>query len=176
MNLKTALLGALLLVPLVARSQQSVLLTSTFDAGAVSAMGSGNALRGSLGEPVSGLATRGGGVVYQSGLFSFLAVGGYVTSAGAEENPVSSVFFLWQNYPNPFNPSTTIRYNLPHKSNVSLVVFNTLGQQVAVLQNGEQDAGYHEAKFDGKNISSGMYFYRMQAGDFVQTRKLLMLR
>jgi DNA-binding beta-propeller fold protein YncE len=86
------------------------------------------------------------------------------------------VFLLLQNYPNPFNPSTTIRYGLPNRSQVTLTVFNTLGQQVAVLQNGEMEAGYHEAKFDATGLSSGVYFYRMQAGNFVETRKLLLMK
>jgi hypothetical protein len=83
---------------------------------------------------------------------------------------------LKQNYPNPFNPSTTIRYGLPHKSQVSLIVYNTLGQLVSQLVSGEQEAGYHEVRFDASYLSSGMYFYRLQAGDFVQARKLLLLR
>ncbi len=83
---------------------------------------------------------------------------------------------LMQNYPNPFNPSTTIRYGLPNRSHVMLTVFNTLGRQVAVLQNGEQDAGYHEVKFDGSGLSSGVYFYRMRAGSFVQQCRLLLLK
>jgi hypothetical protein len=85
-------------------------------------------------------------------------------------------FDLAQNYPNPFNPSTTIRYSLPHRSHASLAVFNTLGQKVAELENGEVEAGYHEVTFNGKNLASGMYFYRLQAGYFVQTKKLLLLR
>ena len=72
--------------------------------------------------------------------------------------------------------SSAIGYGLPQKSAVQLSVFNTLGQQVAVLQNGDQEAGFHEVKFDGKNLSSGVYFYRIQAGEFVQTRKLVLLR
>jgi len=63
--------------------------------------------------------------------------------------PMPLRYALLQNYPNPFNPSTTIRYGLPYRSHVSLAVFNTLGQQVAVLQNGEQEGGYHEVKFEG---------------------------
>jgi len=109
-------------------------------------------------------------------------------------------FQLLQNYPNPFNPSTTIRYGLPHKSMVQLTIHNTLGQQVALLVQGDQEAGYHEVKLDGSRLSSGVYFYRIQvrpldsaigrdsksgagdpstssgARDFVQTRKLLLLK
>jgi photosystem II stability/assembly factor-like uncharacterized protein len=83
---------------------------------------------------------------------------------------------LEQNYPNPFNPSTRIRYGLPSTSAVQLTVFNTLGQQVATLVQGEQEAGYHEVRLDGTQLSSGVYFYRIQARDFVQTKKLVLLR
>jgi predicted GH43/DUF377 family glycosyl hydrolase len=85
-------------------------------------------------------------------------------------------FILSQNYPNPFNPSTVIRYGLPHKSQVSLMVYNTLGQLVSQLVSDEQEAGYHEVKFDGLNLTSGVYFYRLHAGDFVATKKLIVLR
>jgi hypothetical protein len=85
-------------------------------------------------------------------------------------------FLLHQNYPKPFNPSTTIRYGLPHKSQVSLTVYNTLGQQVAQLVQGEEEAGYHEVRFDASGLSSGVYFFRLRAGDFVSSRKLLLLR
>lgn len=94
---------------------------------------------------------------------------------GVEEERIS-YFTLNQNYPNPFNPSTTIRYGLPNRSHVLLVVYNTLGQEVAVLRNGKQEAGYHEVKFDGNGLSSGVYFCRMQAGDYIETRELLLLR
>ena len=85
-------------------------------------------------------------------------------------------FQLQQNYPNPFNPSTTIRYGLPSRSHVMLTVINALGQKVATLIEGEQEAGYHEAKFDASGLASGVYLYRLQAGDFVQTRRLVLLR
>ena len=83
---------------------------------------------------------------------------------------------LSQNYPNPFNPSTTIRYGLPHTSTVQLTVYNTLGEEVALLVQGEEEAGYHEVKFEGSGLSSGVYFYCLRAGDFVQTSKLLLVR
>jgi hypothetical protein len=85
-------------------------------------------------------------------------------------------FVLEQNYPNPFNPSTTLRYGLPQSAIVTLTVYNTLGQRIAELVNGPQDAGYHEVKFDASGLASGAYFYRLQAGTFIQTRKLLLLR
>jgi hypothetical protein len=85
-------------------------------------------------------------------------------------------FHLGQNYPNPFNPSTTILYGLPSRSHVTLTVFNTLGQQVATLVAGEQEAGFHEVQFEASGLASGVYLYRLQAGDFVQTKRLLLLR
>lgn len=89
---------------------------------------------------------------------------------------VPRVFMLGQNYPNPFNPSTTIRYGLPNRSHVTLAIYNALGQQVATLVEGAAEAGYHEVKFDASELASGVYLYRMQAGEFVQTRKLLLLQ
>jgi hypothetical protein len=78
--------------------------------------------------------------------------------------------------PNPFNPSSTIRYGLPNKTAVQLSVYNTLGQSVSTLVNGEQEAGYHEVKFDAGKLASGVYLYRMVAGSYVETKKLLLVR
>jgi hypothetical protein len=98
-----------------------------------------------------------------------------VTSAGFQNlNPTG--FMLYQNYPNPFNPTTTIRYALPQRSQVTLAVFNTLGQQVATLVNEIQGPGYHEIHFDGSGLASGVYFYRFRAGGFAETKRLLILR
>ncbi len=83
---------------------------------------------------------------------------------------------LFQNFPNPFNPATTIRFQLPGSSDVRLTVFDVLGREVSVLVNEKRNAGVYEVKFDGSNLASGMYFYRLQAGNLVQTRKLLLLR
>jgi hypothetical protein len=89
---------------------------------------------------------------------------------------ISVAFELEQNYPNPFNPGTTIKYKLPQASLVNLKVYNVLGQEVATLVDESQPAGIHAVQFDGSGLSSGVYFYRLSAGDFVQTRKLMLLR
>ncbi len=83
---------------------------------------------------------------------------------------------LSQNYPNPFNPTTTIQYTTPSRLLVNLRVYNTLGQQIVVLQNGEQDAGFHQVRFDARALPSGLYFYRMQAGSYIETKKLLLVK
>jgi hypothetical protein len=93
-----------------------------------------------------------------------------------DEARIPKEFRLEQNYPNPFNPSTTIKYELPERADVVLNVINTLGQQVATLVQGDKEAGYHEVKFDAAGHASGVYLYRLQAGHFVQTKKLLLLR
>jgi len=85
-------------------------------------------------------------------------------------------FRLEQNYPNPFNPSTTIKYELPRSSVVTLSVYDMLGREVSVLVNEKRDAGVHEIKFDGSNLASGVYVYRVQAGDFVQAKKFVVLK
>jgi hypothetical protein len=109
---------------------------------------------------------------------SFSDVKSFTVSAtsvlSTPEHP--SEYTLAQNYPNPFNPSTAIRYGLPDRSHVRLTVYDVLGRQVALLQNGEQEAGYHEIRFDGGELSSGVYLYRIEAGNFAQTRTFLLLR
>jgi len=83
---------------------------------------------------------------------------------------------LEQNFPNPFNPTTTIAYQIPTAGTVYLAVYNTLGQHVATLVQGEQAAGDHVVQFDAKSLSSGVYFYRLRVSDFVQTKRFVILR
>jgi photosystem II stability/assembly factor-like uncharacterized protein len=99
-----------------------------------------------------------------------------ITSAPADPGEVPGSVQLYQCYPDPFNPSTVIRYALPSRVRVQVSVYNTLGQEVAILQNGEQEAGMHEVRFDGANLSSGVYFYTLRAGSVAETRKALLLR
>jgi hypothetical protein len=92
----------------------------------------------------------------------------------AEELP--NEFQLYQNYPNPFNPVTTINYALPETRHVRLVILNMLGQVVQTLVDKIQDAGYKSVTLDACDLSSGMYFYRIIAGDFIQTKKMMLIR
>lgn len=83
---------------------------------------------------------------------------------------------LGQNYPNPFNPATKIRYTIPEKSKVTLFVYNLLGQKVSEIVNQEQPAGAYIATFEGANLPTGVYFYRLEAGKFMESRKMLLLK
>jgi hypothetical protein len=98
---------------------------------------------------------------------------------GVEErtgNGIPTTFELAQNYPNPFNPTTTIRYGLPRAGHVSLKVYNLLGQQIAVLVDQLEDAGYKSVAFNASNLSSGTYVLELRSGDFVTSKKLLLLK
>ena len=83
---------------------------------------------------------------------------------------------LNQNYPNPFNPTTTIVYSVPQRSFISLIVYNAIGQQVSVLANEEKEAGTYRINFDASGLPSGIYFYRLSAGSFVTTKKMILLK
>lgn len=85
-------------------------------------------------------------------------------------------FTLDQNFPNPFNPNTLIKYSIPKSSQVSLKIFNTLGQEMETLVNEEKQVGTYEVNWNASNLQSGVYFYRLQAGDFIQTKKMILLK
>ena len=85
-------------------------------------------------------------------------------------------FNLFQNYPNPFNPTTKIKYEISKTGLVTLKVYDVLGREVATLVNEEKLSGSYEVEFDGSNLSSGVYFYRMRAGDFIDTKKFVLIK
>ena len=94
---------------------------------------------------------------------------------------IPTVFALLQNYPNPFNPVTTLRYDLPEQSTVNIIIYDMLGRQVRTLLNQTQDAGFKSVIWDatndyGKPVSAGVYLYKIQAGEFVQTKKMVLLK
>jgi hypothetical protein len=100
-----------------------------------------------------------------------------ITGVSDEKNStLPMTFSLSQNYPNPFNPTTTIKFGLPKAADVSLVVYDILGRKVTELVHGNLTAGYHTVNFNASNLASGVYFYRIQAGDFVSVKKLMLLK
>jgi 5'-nucleotidase len=142
------------------------------------------------------------GVTYQQALFNYLTA---PASAGGLEGVVSSAeypeggegravvtdrtpvnneinsalpseFSLSQNYPNPFNPSTNIKFDLPQSAQVRLEVYNMLGQRVATLVDNRMEAGFHEVNFDARNLASGMYLYRIEAGSFSSIKKMMLIK
>jgi hypothetical protein len=117
---------------------------------------------------------------------------GFTVLATVEEfdpTPVTSVatnaaeatsFALYQNYPNPFNPETTIRFHISETAPVVLKIFNTLGQEIRTLVNAKHAAGSYVAHWDGRNargdkVAGGVYFYRLEAGSFIETKKMVLL-
>ncbi len=97
-------------------------------------------------------------------------------TTGARDQQIVTRFKLQQNYPNPFNPSTTIAYDVPVDTYITLSVFNELGQQVKELFNGERGPGKYNAVFDASGLASGTYFYRINAGNYVETKKMVLMR
>jgi hypothetical protein len=124
----------------------------------------------SFASPTAGYAAG-----YQSGRIYKFA--GDLSTAVAERQTVQPEGFrLSQNYPNPFNPSTTIHYVLPQPGMVTLKIFNAAGQEVATLVNQPQAAGEHTLQWQAESLRSGIYFYRLQAGEFLETKKMILLR
>jgi hypothetical protein len=109
------------------------------------------------------------------------AVGRYEPSSLSVESQLPGRYQLYANYPNPFNPVTTIRYDLPDASQVKLEVYNVLGQRVVTLVDESQEAGHHQvdwnsADSDGRPVSSGIYFYRLTADEYIETKKMMLLK
>jgi hypothetical protein len=110
-----------------------------------------------------------------------LPIGGLANVLAVRALETSGSLSLHANYPNPFNPATQIAYELPEAGEVRLVIYNTLGQEVRALVQGRQEAGYYRVTWDGRDaagrqVSSGLYFYRLTSGGFVETRKMMLLK
>jgi hypothetical protein len=119
-------------------------------------------------DQINGWAVGSGGTILHT-------TNGGVSFVG-DETTYLTEFNLSQNYPNPFNPGTTIKYSVPELSKVKLTLFNLLGEEVATLVNEEKVAGYYTVEFNAANLPSGVYFYRIQAGEFVQTKKMILMK
>jgi hypothetical protein len=120
-------------------------------------------------------------------LVNFSSNGSYRVSSGfwpgfglvvrvEDELSIPNNYELFYNYPNPFNPSTTIKYSIIKPGRVTLILYNSLGQKVETLIDEEKTIGTYSIAFDAKNISSGIYFYRIVANDFVETKRMILLK
>jgi len=114
---------------------------------------------------------------YYGGIFKTVIENIADPIGGSHKSQTKSLdWYLAAAFPNPFNPVTNIKYSLPVDSEVFLTIYNLRGQEVARLVDGIQQAGEYNTTWNASNITSGVYFYRLQAGDFVQTRKMLLLK
>jgi hypothetical protein len=163
-----------LVIPLKGDAQTSTVPWWTINMGFAVGTSSNSRVNSAVGGGLVGRMTGPSSMV-ETGFLADTLLRGTIVSVGVHEE-VPGEYALRQNYPNPFNPSTTIKYELPKASDVRLTVFDLLGREVSVLVNERRDAGVHEVKFDASESSSGVYFFRLKAGDFVQTRKLLLLK
>ncbi|MCB0274504.1 MAG: T9SS type A sorting domain-containing protein [Calditrichaeota bacterium] len=131
-------------------------------------------IRGTLGETASGVAAAG---TFQARTgFWFLGLPLLTGIETLDEAGFISTFELKANYPNPFNPSTTIEFALPRAGHARLVIYNSLGQVVGVLVNETLQAGRFRYRWQAGNLASGMYYYQLIAGDFLQTRTMLLVK
>ena len=100
-----------------------------------------------------------------------------VTPMEVRENEyLPSGFRLQQNYPNPFNPVTRIKYEIPQLTNASLKAYDVLGNEIATLVNEEKPAGIYEVEFDAIGLPSGIYFYQLKVGNYIQTKKMMLIK
>jgi|GEM_PF-7064910 len=123
----------------------------------------------------SSYSSASGSYIPSSGEAGKLIAGNPIELKGTGEK-IPSAYALEQNYPNPFNPSTTIRFALPKAANVLLKVYDAAGRDAAVLVNGYMEAGYKSVDFNASGLSSGLYLYRLQAGEFVRTGKMMLMK
>ncbi len=162
----------LILIVQQAASQHSI-SHHVFGSGGNIASNDQYALAGTVGQPLMGIASNDTNQV-TGGFWHLLTDIPVAIESLPDLIPVE--YRLNQNYPNPFNPTTTIRYSLPTQSKVKIEVFNTIGQQVALLVDDQKNAGFHSVKWDARNNPSGMYFYRIVTENFVKIRKMLLMK
>lgn len=164
---------ASILLSIVSYPQNKINSSVIANGGAVISSES-NRISGTIGQSIIG-RTSGQATLVKAGFWE--QVGGLITGIESEGNKIiPKEFYLFQNYPNPFNPSTKIRWESPQGGLQILKVYDILGNEVATLVNEEKPAGSYEIQFDAVSLSSGVYFYKLNAGSFVSTKKMILLR
>ncbi len=171
--MRTVLLCILLLSPGSATAQDKI-TSSVFSNGGGTTAGANFTIQGTVGQGIIGRS----GSPRDSLLSGFWnAISGLVTSVETlDEAPIPKVFRLEQNYPNPFNPSTTIQFSLPKASPVVITLYDLLGRQMATLVDDDYQPGVYKITFDAAGLASGVYVYRIQAGAYQASRKLMLMK
>jgi hypothetical protein len=164
----------ILVFPTKLLSQNSAIRWSTFDMGFAMSVSSNTLVKSAVGQGFVGTIQQGNTRI-ESGFFADTLIRRTITSA-VKELLVPLTYLLRQNFPNPFNPSTNISFSLPTRSFVSLKVIDLLGREVATIVSEEMSAGNYSRQWNANGFSSGVYFYRLQAGSFIETKKLILLR
>ncbi|HHL72183.1 MAG TPA: T9SS type A sorting domain-containing protein [Bacteroidetes bacterium] len=153
---------------------QDKITSSVFSNGGGTTAGANFTIQGTVGQGIIGRS----GSPRDSLLSGFWnAISGLVTSVETlDEAPIPKVFRLEQNYPNPFNPSTTIQFSLPKASPVVITLYDLLGRQMATLVDDDYQPGVYKITFDAAGLASGVYVYRIQAGAYQASRKLMLMK
>lgn len=178
-NKRTLLLligGIMLFAAVDGAKAQTQLKIDVITAGGGVANGS-MVLHGSVGQPLT-MASNGSVYHLKGGFWNAVYSTGTPTAISPDQTgkDLPDSFELDQAYPNPFNPETVIRYALPEAVKVRLTVYNMLGQQVSVLVHQKQSAGHHKVTFKAGQLSSGIYIYRIEAGDFISVKKMTLVK
>jgi hypothetical protein len=170
-----ASLAFLVILTVVPHVQAQFVLQSSVLGNGLASMGNAElTFRGTIGQPFIG-TIGGGGASYGYATGFWYAQRSSITGVAAREN-LPTEFGLDQNYPNPFNPTTVIRAQWPVACDVKLVVFDLLGRTIVTLADDHYPAGRQVFTFNAGGLASGVYFYRLQAGSWVQTRRLMVLK
>ncbi|MGB5874781.1 MAG: T9SS type A sorting domain-containing protein [Bacteroidota bacterium] len=170
------------LIAAAAGQAQTQIVSGVVGNGGGIATGDGSVVVGTLGQPAPGPSSGGGGGLVAGFWSQSFAI---LTDIGVPDPPLlPALHRLNQNFPNPFNPSTVIQYQLPRDAYVSLKVYDVVGRLVATLVNGVEEAGFKSVTLDGRNLASGVYFYRLQSqisgggknSSFVDVKKLVLMK
>jgi len=184
MNTKKFLVITLLLTCFIYQNEASAQTTQTnkvewssFNMGFAIPASANTTVKSAVGQAFVGSMQQANTLI-ESGFLANPLLRGPVTAVDEDKKheTLPSTYELEQNYPNPFNPSTTIAFALPKPSEVTLKIFDASGREVATLVEGKLPAGRHEVVLDASPFSSGVYFYRLQAGEFSRTRRLMLVK
>lgn len=173
--MKTIQIILILMTLFASRTEaQNKIASSVLGSGGTTTSGNNNRIVGTLGQNLIGVSSNANNI--SNAGFWYQATDLITSVEQIENDLLPTEFRLEQNYPNPFNPSTTIQFALPKTSNITIKIYDILGREVATLIDEEYQPGQYKIIFEAGQLASGLYVYRIQAGDFRETKKLMLLR